>query len=128
MAILLPVILFALGMLVVGARVALAGNRMSGVAADAARDASLARSPGAAEAAARTGATEALASAGLHCTDIQVLVDTSDFAALPGQPASIKVQVKCTVSMSDIGVRGLPGSRTLEDSAVSPLDPARDTS
>src|SRR4051794_18638785 len=44
LAILLPVGLLVLAMLVIGARIALAGDRISGVAGIAARDASLARS------------------------------------------------------------------------------------
>ena len=42
--------------------------------------------------------------------------------------AVVTVAVACTVDLSDIGVAGLPGSRTLRDSATSPLDPARDLS
>ena len=70
--------------------------------------------------------TAELASDGLHCTGIRVAVDTSGFAIPPGQPAAITVNVWCTVDLSDIGVRGLPGSKTLHDAATSPLDPARD--
>jgi hypothetical protein len=57
-----------------------------------------------------------------------VSVDTSGFAAPPGAPALVTVVVSCTVDLSDIGVAGLPGSRTLRDTATSPLDPARDLS
>jgi hypothetical protein len=115
-------------MLVVGARIALAGDRISGVAGIAARDASLARSAPAAQQVATDTATSALTSQGLHCIDVQVSVDTSGFTAPPGTSASVIVAVSCTVDLSDIGVAGLPGSRTLHDSATSPLDPARDLS
>jgi hypothetical protein len=128
LAILLPVGLLVLAMLVIGARIALAGDRISGVAGIAARDASLARSAVAAEQLASAGATTALAGRDLHCADVQVSVDTSGFAAAPGVPASVTVVVSCTVDLSDIGVAGLPGSRTLRDTATSPLDPARDLS
>ena len=43
-------------------------------------------------------------------------------------PPAVTVAVACTVDLSDIGVAGLPGSRTLRDTATSPLDPARDLS
>jgi Tfp pilus assembly protein PilX len=128
LAILLPVGLLVVAMLVVGARIALAGDRISGVAGIAARDASLARSAVAAQQIATDTATAALASEGLHCIDIQVSVDTSGFTAPPGTSASVTVAVSCTVDLSDIGVAGLPGSRALHDSATSPLDPARDLS
>jgi Flp pilus assembly protein TadG len=128
LAILLPVGLLVLAMLVIGARIALAGDRISGVAGIAARDASLARSATAAQQMAATSATDALADRNLHCADVQVTVDTSGFSSAPGAPAAVTVAVACTVDLSDIGVAGLPGSRTLRDTATSPLDPARDLS
>ncbi len=128
LAILLPVGILVLAMLVIGARIALASDRISGVAGIAARDASLARSAAAAQQAATTSATDALADRNLHCADVQVRVDTSGFNSAPGAPASVTVAVACTVDLSDIGVAGLPGSRTLRDTAASPLDPARDLS
>jgi hypothetical protein len=128
LAILLPVALLVLAMLVIGARIALASDRISGVAGIAARDASLARSATAAQQTAIASATEALADRDLHCADVQVTVDTSGFNSAPGAPASVTVAVACTVDLSDVGVAGLPGSRTLRDTASSPLDPARDLS
>jgi hypothetical protein len=128
LAILLPVGILILAMLVIGARIALASDRISGVAGIAARDASLARSATAAQQVATTSATDALADRNLHCADVQVRVDTSGFNSVPGVPASVTVTVACTVGLSDIGVTGSPGSRTLRDTATSPLDPARDLS
>ena len=128
LAILLPVGLLVVAMLVVGGRIALAGDRISGVAGIAARDASLARSAAVAQQIATDTATTALTSQGLHCIDVQVSVDTSGFTTSPGTSAWVTVAVSCTVNLSDIGVAGLPGSRTLTDSATSPLDPARDLS
>ena len=128
LAILLPVGILVLAMLVIGARIALAGDRVSGVAGIAARDASLARSATAAQQTATASATDALADRNLHCADVQVSVDTSGFNSAPGAPASVTVAVACTVDLSDIGVAGMPGSRTLRDTATSPLDPARDLS
>ena len=84
LAILLPIGLLLVAMLVVGARIALAGDRISGVAGIAARDASLARSAVAAQQMATDTATAALTSQGLHCIDVQVRVDTSGFSAPPG--------------------------------------------
>jgi hypothetical protein len=127
LAILLPIGILILALIVVGARIAVASDRISGVAGIAARDASLARTPEAAQAAAVTSATAALSSDDLYCTAIRVEVDTAGFAALPGTPASITVNVWCTVDLSDLGVTGLPGSRTLHDAATSPLDLGRDT-
>jgi Flp pilus assembly protein TadG len=126
LAILLPIGILVLAFIVVGARIVLASDRMSGVAGIAARDASIARSPDSAQSIARTSAEQALGSDDLHCTGIRVIVDTSGFAAAPDTNPSIHVEVWCTVDLSDIGVTGLPGAKTLHDSATSPLDPARD--
>jgi Flp pilus assembly protein TadG len=126
LAILLPVAIIILGLLVAFARITLAADRISGVASVAARDASLARSATDAQRLARIGATSALASADLYCTGIRVDVDTSGFAKLPGTAASVTVDVYCTVRLSDLGVPGMPGSKTLHDVATSPVDPARD--
>jgi hypothetical protein len=126
LAILLPVGILILALIVVGARIALAGDRISGVAGIAARDASIARSAASAQSIATTSATDALNSDDMHCTNVQVTVDTSGFDAPPGTNASITVNVWCTVDLSDIGVEGMPGSKTLHDVATSPLDPARD--
>jgi Flp pilus assembly protein TadG len=126
MAILLPVGILVLTLLVIGGRVALAGDRITGVAAIAAREASLARSAAAAQQIATSSATQALSDQNLHCTNVRVDVDTSGFATPPGTPTFVTVAVSCTVDLSDIGAPGLPGSRTLHDTASSPLDPARD--
>ena len=126
LAILIPIVLVVIALLVAFARIALAGDRISGVAGAAARDASLARSAADAQQAARTGATAALASARLHCTRIRVDVNTAGFAASPGTASVVTVNVYCAVTLSDLGVPGLPGSKTLHDVATSPLDPARD--
>lgn len=127
MAILLPAGILVIAMLVIGARIALAGDRISGVAGIAAREASLARSAAAAQQIATASAVEALGRQDLHCIDVRVDVDTSGFRTAPGTPAAVMVAVSCTVDLSDIGMPGLPGSRTLRDTATSPLDPARDS-
>jgi hypothetical protein len=128
LAILLPVAVALLAMLVIGARVSLAGASISGVAGIAARDASLTRSSAAAVEVATVSATSALASRDLRCADVQVTVDASGFTSAPGGAAAVTVEVACTVHLADIGVPGLPGSRTLLDVATSPLDPARQVS
>ena len=125
LAILLPVAFLVIALVVVGARVALAGNRITGVAGIAAREASLARSAGAAQSAATAAASRALDDRHLHCQAMTVHVNTSAFGSPPGSGAAVSVTVSCTVDLSDIGVAGLPGSRTITDTASSPLDPTR---
>lgn len=128
LAILAPVLLVLLALVVMGGRFAMASTAISGVAGAAARDASLARDPAGARAAAVSTALATLADQGVHCAGIPaVRVDTSGFAASPGTPASVSVEVSCVVVVNGLSVPGLPSTRTVDDRAVSPLDPYRST-
>jgi len=128
LAILAPVLLALLALVVMGGRFAMASTAISGVAGAAARDASLARNPAAARAAARTTAAATLVAANLHCQGAPtVQVDTSGFAATPGTPASVTVDLTCVVVVNGLHVPGLPTTRTVHDRAVSPLDSYRST-
>src|SRR5450631_423775 len=98
LAILAPVLLVLVALVVMGGRYAMASTAITGVAGAAARDASLARSPAGARAAATATALATLAAQNLHCQGAPtVAVDTSGFAAAPGTPASVTVDVTCSV-------------------------------
>src|SRR5262249_15113354 len=110
---------------VIGAgRVAAAGGAVEHATTDAARQASLARTPTAARAAAEQTARTTLAEQHLQCRHITVTVDLRGFAAPAGQPAQVAVEVTCLVRLADLGLPGL-GDRTLSDRFASPLDPYR---
>jgi Flp pilus assembly protein TadG len=126
LAILAPVLLALVGLVVMGGRLAMASSAITGVAGAAAREASLARSPAAARAAAIAGALAAMADQNLHCQGApSVRVDTSGFAAAPGTPASVTVDLTCVVVVNGLDVPGLPTTRTMRERAVSPLDSYR---
>jgi Flp pilus assembly protein TadG len=128
LAIIAPVLLALLGLVVMGGRFAMASTAITGVAGAAARDASLARNPAAARAAAVSSALATLAGQNLHCQGApRVAVDTSGFAAAPGTPASVSVDVTCVVVVNGLNVPGLPTTRTLHERAVSPIDSYRST-
>jgi Flp pilus assembly protein TadG len=127
MVILTPVVLLLIALVVAGGRVALASNALAGVAGSAAREASLARSPQQALAAARANALRTLADQRLHCLSTQIIVDTAGFAAPPGAGGTVRVDVYCTVALNEMAMPGIPGSRTLHDYSVSPIDPFRET-
>ena len=111
---------------IVAGEIWIASSSISGVAGDAARDASLARTAPVAVQRARSTAIADLRDQHLHCKGTpDVVVDTSGFAAPPGAPATITVDVTCIVSLSDLGLPLVPGSRTLHDRGTSPLDPFR---
>ena len=114
-------------MVVVG-RVAIANNSVTAIAGNAARAASLARDARSATAAGGASARSDLTAQALHCDGGgQVNVDATGFyAARQGTPGqAVEVTVTCVVSFADLAIPGLPGSRTLSDRAVSPIDPNR---
>ncbi len=128
MAIMAPVMLLLISFMVLAGRVVIAGNTVTTVAGNAAREASLARSAGAASAAATSSARAGLAAQSIQCQNGgTVAVNVSGFGAaargVPGQV--VVVTVDCVVPISDLGLPGMPGTRTLSDRAVSPLDPNR---
>lgn len=130
MAIATPVMLLLISLMVLAGRVAVAGNTVTTVAGNAAREASLARTAGAASAVATSSARAALAAQAINCQGGgNVAVDTSGFGAaargVPGQV--VAVSIVCDVTISDLGLPGAPGTRTLSERAVSPVDPNRST-
>ena len=126
LVVLAPVLLFLLGLVVAAGRTSIAQGAVDAAARDAARQASISLTPGAAQAAALSSAKAALGQDGLDC-DPQVLVSTTQFDTVPvGQPATVTATVSCQVPLSDLVVPGLPGSRTLRFTFTSPLDPFRE--
>lgn len=126
LVVLAPVILFLLGFVIAAGRTSIAQGAVDAAARDAARQASISLTPGAAEAAAQASARDALSQDGLDCNP-QVLVSTSGFSPQSvGQPGSVTAIVKCRVPLSDLVVPGLPGSKLLTFQFTSPLDPFRE--
>jgi Flp pilus assembly protein TadG len=92
--------------------------RLDDVAHQAARAASLTRSPAAATDAAQQAVTTALAQAGVDCLSPSVNVDTSDF-----QPGGlVTVTVVCHVDLTNGAQLDTGTSRTLTATASSPID------
>jgi Flp pilus assembly protein TadG len=98
----------------------LAGARIDveGAAAQAARAASIARSPAAAAGAAQEAAASALAGQGVSCGEFSVSVGTADF--VPG--GSVTVTVSCSARLADLVGLRLPSAETLSATAVQPVD------
>ena len=55
------------------------------------------------------------------CSGLSVQTNTTDF--VPG--GTVSVTVTCRVDFSDLLVPGLPGSATLREVQVAPIDPYR---
>lgn len=121
MVLLAPVV-FAFFCFVIGVgRLDEAHGQVVGAARDAARAASMARTPAEAVAAANSTAHADLTSTGLTCRQVNVHVATDQFR--PG--GIVQVTVSCTTDLSDVTVSGLPGSKTLSASTTAPLDTFR---
>jgi Flp pilus assembly protein TadG len=126
LVVLAPVILFLLGLMIAAGRTSIAREAMDAAARDAARQASISLTPGAAKAAALASAQEALSQDGLDCHPL-VTVDTRGFnPATVGHPAQVTATVQCRVPLADLVVPGMPGSRLLTSTFTSPLDPFRE--
>lgn len=101
----------------------LAGTRLdlNATAATAARAASMARTPTAAEDAATSAATADLASHERTCDRLVVEVDTGDFQ-VGGQVA---VTLTCAMSTADLTGLGLPGTLSGSATAYAVIDSHR---
>lgn len=123
--ILFPVLILVLLLVIAFGRIGSAGNAVGTAARNAARAASLERTGGAASSAGSQMARSVLDQQGLQCTSTSISVSTGGFSAQIGEPASTTATVTCVVRLSDIGLPGLPGSKTLTSSFTSSIDSYR---
>lgn len=123
--ILFPVLILVLLLVIAFGRIGSAGNAVDTAARNAARAASLERTGGAASSAGSQMARSVLNQQGLQCTSTSISVSTGGFSAQIGEPASTTATVTCVVRLSDIGLPGLPGSKTLTSSFTSSIDSYR---
>lgn len=122
----IPAFLLFIALIIAGGRLMIAHQAVQAAAAEAARSASISRTPGQAHGAAVSGATSTLTAQNLQCVTKSVSVDTSAFAAPAGTPATVTATVTCVVNLSDVAVPGLPGTRTITATMSSPLDTYRE--
>ena len=116
-------ILFLLFVVALG-RLAGARIEVDGAAAQAARAASIARSPAGAVAAAEQTATSALAGQHVTCAQLTVTTDTAAFT--PG--GFVAVTVTCAVDLADLTGLRLPVTETISNRFVEPIDRYRGVS
>ena len=120
--VILTPVLVAMLLLVVGfGRLTHGRQLVEQAASAAARAASLDSNPTQATKDAQQEASDILTQAGVSCRTFTADVDTSDFRA-GGQ---VSVTVDCVTRLSDLGLVGFPGSKTLEASSTSPLEQFR---
>ncbi|MGZ6583127.1 MAG: TadE/TadG family type IV pilus assembly protein [Solirubrobacteraceae bacterium] len=117
-----PAFALFVGLIIAGGRVATTHESLESAAADAARAASIARSPADAQRDANAAATASIQNQDIHCRDIEVQLDTTDFAKRPGQPGSVTVRISCRLDLADLSVPGVPGTKVLNATMSSPID------
>lgn len=117
--VLVPILVMMMFLVVAFGRYVSAQGEAQAMARDAVRAATLERSSDTALAAARAMASASTPDS-LTCEDATM---TGVFAA--GE--RITVEVRCTVSFSDLGLPGLPGTATVTGASTAPLDSWRRT-
>ena len=123
LTLLTPLLILLLLFVVFCGRLADTKLRINDVAHQAARTATLSRTPSQATTNAQATASAALASAGITCQSLSVSTDTQGLK--PG--STVTVTVSCSVGLGDLTSLGVPGSRTFQSSFSSPVDVWRGT-
>ncbi len=123
LAIVTPALLAVLLLVAAAGRVSSAKNDVTAAAAAAARAGSLRQAPSDAAADATSAARANLADAGVSCPARadQVAVDVSDLR--PG--GRVVVTVTCRVSLGDLVLIGIPGTKSVVSRSVAVVDANR---
>jgi Flp pilus assembly protein TadG len=123
LVVLAPVLLALLALVIAAGRTSIAKASVDAAARDAARQASIAMNPYAAQTAGQASARAALHGDGLDCSPLVINIDVSDFTTTrAGQPGTVSATVKCNVPLADLYLPGLPGTEMMTFTFVSPLD------
>ena len=126
LVLIVPVIVFLLGIFIFVGRTSMAENTVVSAANAAARDASLARDAATARTAGREAALRVLDQAGTRCSSLEVTINAAGLHAALGQTATVSATVHCTADLSRIGLPGIPGSKQLRATGMSPVDQYRE--
>jgi Flp pilus assembly protein TadG len=121
LAILFTVIVLLALIITAFGRVGRARSLTDQAAADAARAAAAAFTPGQADQDASRAAADTLSSGGVSCTSMSLAVDTSQFH--PG--GQVTATVTCRADLSSVALTGAPGVLILTATAGSPIDTFR---
>ena len=117
-----PILMMALEVVALGGRFAVANADIQSAAYEAARQATLTQTRGEANRTARAVGEAALIDKGYQCQNPRVTVASGTNFVAGGQ---VQVRVQCTVRLSDLGLLGLPGSRTIDRTSTVPIDTFR---
>jgi Flp pilus assembly protein TadG len=121
LTLLTPLLILLLLFVVALGRLAETRQQVDDAASQAARAATVADSISNASGVAQQAATASLVSDHITCSHLSVSTNLSSFA--PG--GTVKVEVNCAVSLSNLSLLHLPGSETVSGVATSPVDQFR---
>ena len=124
MVIVTPIALALLCLVALVGRTSSARDTVNSAARDAARSASFERNANAAEAAANQSATDSLNARGFRCVGQHVTADVGSY----GPGGQVSVTVTCEVKLSDLGLLGLSGTKSVTATAVEVVDTYRASS
>lgn len=124
-AIVIPPLIMFVCLALAGGRLVTSGAKIDAAAEDAAREASIHRTAASAQTAAQAAAAESLGDQGIACASSNVAIDTSGLNVPVGQVGTVTVTVNCTVSLADLLLPGVPGTKTLKSTATSVVDAFR---
>lgn len=117
-----PALFLLIALLLAYARVTQVSATLDSGVRDAARAATTTRSPAAAQQRAHTVLHDAVGPG--NCADSLVVQPIPEFAA----GRAVTITARCSYSVADLGLPGLPGSLSVTSSFASPLDPNRELS
>jgi len=120
-ALLVPVFVLVAAGATAGWRLWWAGGQVHAAAAAAARAASVLDDPQAASQTVVAVVNADLETAGVHCQDVLISQDVAAVALPPGVPGNVRVDVRCTVGLSDL-LLPLPGSIAVSGTADEAID------
>jgi Flp pilus assembly protein TadG len=117
-----PALFLLIALLLAYARVTQVSATLDSGVRDAARAATTARSPAAAQRRAYAVVHDAVGPG--NCADSLVVQPIPEFVA----GRAVTITARCSYSVADLGLPGLPGSLSVTSSFASPLDPNRELS
>jgi len=120
-AVIAPAFVLLLLLVVFAGKVSEADGNVERAAAEGARAASLRQNPGDAIDDAQAVVAANLDAAGVPCTSLDTVVDTSTFE--PG--GTVTVTVRCEASMADVTLLGVPGTRSFSATSTEVIDTYR---
>ncbi|GGM67097.1 hypothetical protein GCM10011608_60510 [Micromonospora sonchi] len=122
LAVLAPSLLLVASFAMLVGRLSLANAALDAATYSGARTASLARDAPTAQSRAESSIHATIEAQDLHCLNLLVDVDTTQFARDVGEPASVTVTVECRIDLSAGAMPGMPTSRWITATYSSPLD------